>query len=119
LQVTPDDILHFLTGPRDPARHLAWQFDPLVEREAVLRPVAVLPLHARPIDRPPVYSGRSTGLEARYRKSKRLNVLGNLDRRPFARATGRNLRVRTHVDSPAQERARGNDHGARRESASA
>src|SRR2546422_3955851 len=50
----------------------------------------------------------------RSRKSKCLNVLRNSNGRLITGATGRNLRVGPDVNPPTQERARGNDDGARR-----
>src|SRR3989441_4508786 len=114
VEVAADDVLHGLARPGDPARHLARQVGALVEREAVVRIVAVLARNLGPIDGPPVDARRRTGLEARHRKSKCLNVLRNSNGRLITGATGRNLRVGPDVNPPTQERARGNDDGARR-----
>ena len=63
LQVPADDVLHFLTGPRDPARHLTGPLDPFKEGEAVRGRVTVLPLDLGPIDRAAVHPRRRAGLE--------------------------------------------------------
>ena len=110
-----DDGLYRLPGPRDPARQLPGPLHPFVEREAALVLVAVLTLHLGPIDRAPVYSRWRPGLEARHCKSKRSNVLRNLDRRLITRPARRNRGIGPNVNPTPQERARRDDYSPRRE----
>src|SRR6266550_558153 len=116
--MAPDDVLHFLPRPGDPARHLARSLHPLVEREAVVLGVAVLPLDPRPIDAATVHTRGRAGLEARYCKSNISNGLRHLDGGLITGPAGRNLRGGAKVDSPAQECARRDDYAPRREAPS-
>ena len=70
LKMGADDRLHFVTGPRDPARHLAGQRRALVEGEAVGVAVAVLALDPGPIHATAVDTRGRSGLEAQCCKSK-------------------------------------------------
>src|SRR2546430_11243945 len=70
LEMGADDRLHFFTGPRDPARQLAWQRRALVEVEAVCVAPAVLALDPGPVDATAVDAGGRAGLEAQRCKPK-------------------------------------------------
>src|SRR6266403_2042290 len=61
LQVRADDLLHFFTSPRDPARHLTWQLGVVIKGEAIGGAVAVLALDAGPIHGPTVHARRRAG----------------------------------------------------------
>src|SRR3989475_3720986 len=111
-QVALDDVLHVFAGPCDPARHLTRPLDALVEREAEVGAVAVLPLDLAPIHRAAIDTRRSAGLEARYCKSHTLNDLRHLYRWLISRTARRNLRVGADVNATAQESAGSDDDGA-------
>src|SRR5438552_15424149 len=115
LQVSPNDLLHYLAGPGDPAWQLPRPLNPLVEREAVIIRVSVFALDLRPIDAAPVDPRRGPGLEARCCKSKCINMLRDIDRRLIASAPRRDLRIRAEMDPPAQEGPGRDDDGARAE----
>src|SRR5262249_24014197 len=115
LDVALDDLLHWLPGPRDPARHLARPLHALVEREMKLRAIAVLPLDLAPIDGASIDARWRAGLEARHCKSNVFNSLRHRDGRLVARSPRGDLCVGTEMNASTEESAGGDDHGARGE----
>src|SRR4029077_3870158 len=98
----------------NPAGHLTRPLDALVEGEAEVRAVAVLPLDLAPIHGAAVDARGSAGLEARYCKSNVLNDLCHLYGWLIPSTSRRNLGVGAEVNAAAEERASRDDDGAGR-----
>ena len=118
LEVALNDLLQFLAGPRDPAWHLARPLDPLVDREAILVAVAVLPLDLAPIHRAPIDAWGRACLETRYCKSNSFNVLRHIDGWLIACAARRDLCISAEMNAAAEESTGRDDDGPGREAAS-
>src|SRR6267378_4701272 len=118
LQVALDDVLELFAGPCDPAGHLTRPLDTLVEGEAEVGAVAVLPLDLAPVHGAAIDARRRAGLEARYYKSNVFNHLRHLYRWLISRTARRNLGVGADVNATAEESAGCDDDGARAEATS-
>src|SRR6267143_610182 len=118
LQVALDDVLHLFAGPCDPAGHLTRPLDALVEGEAKVGVVAVLPLDLAPIHGAAIDARRRAGLEACYCKSNSFNHLRHLYRWLISRTARRDLGLGADVNATAEESAGCDDDGARAEATS-
>src|SRR5882672_7396147 len=118
LQVALDDVLDLFAGPCDPAGHLTRPLDTLVEGEAEVGAVAVLPLDLAPIHGAAIDARWRAGLEARYCKSNIFNHLRHLYRWLISRTARRDLGVGADVNATAEESAGCDDDGARAEATS-
>src|SRR6267142_1183579 len=118
LQVALDDVLDLFACRCDPAGHLTRPLDTLVEGEAEVGAVAVLPLDLAPIHGAAIDARRRAGLEARYCKSNILNHLRHLYRWLISRTARRDLGVGADVNATAEESAGCDDDGARAEATS-
>src|SRR5579872_2722121 len=115
MEMLLDDLLHWQTGPRDPAGQLTRQLAPLVEGESVVARVAILTINPAPIHCSSIDPWWRSGLEARNREPQDFDVLGHRHRRRIAHTTGGNLPVRTHMNAATQERTGSDDYRAARE----
>src|SRR3546814_4273556 len=90
-----------MLGRDCPPRHgrkEGWSLDPL------------LPIDARPVDRPPVEPGRSAGLQPRHAEAKRSERAGKAERWRLPHATAR-ASLQPGKELAAKEGAGGDDNG--------
>ena len=105
------DGVHARVGVRDVARQRLAGEAVAHERERAGRGVTGLGRAGVPVDRPAVEAGRGAGLEAAGLEAQPVEGGRQPARGALAVAPARPL-ARADVDGPAEERARGEDHGA-------
>src|SRR5690606_14959842 len=126
VDVRGDELLAYGAEVRDPAGTLgripARAIIPAPGRPPEVGPgvvellqLALLALKNVEAHRTPVYSRRRPGLEARHLHPHALELLGQVDRRPFAGTTSGDARSGTDVHPATQEGAGRDHHGARAE----
>ena len=112
--VVGDDLVRRRVGPRHVTRHLrqARERRGRGVAEGTRIGVALLDLHAVPVERSGAHAWRRTGLEATELQLQPRHVTGEPFAGAFSDATTRGNRF-AHVHDGAQERAGGQDRGSR------